>query len=172
MNNGKTAFAALTLGMAMVVPLSAAHAETVRDPLMGFSISFPGDADREDLDGEMPDWVHRAVAWDQHDGRGYYNITAAQTLPDRYVYNDLPAVLRDARSECIAGDEIVSEQSIAVSGGLGGEVLTKRKEFSGTIYDLVRFAAKGNKIYCVRGTYGEGDDGSAARAFVRSFIVF
>lgn len=168
----RTLAVAAALAGAILGPASTARAETIRDGVMGFSIAFPGDADREELEEDLPDWVHRVTAWEQHDERGYYNILVVQTLPDNYAYNDVAAVLRDARGECVVGAEVVEEKRLDIAGGLGTEVLTRRSEFSGVIYDLVRLVVKKNKFYCVRGTYREGDKGGRARSFVRSLQVF
>ena len=77
----RTLAVAAALAGAILGPASTARAETIRDGVMGFSIAFPGDADREELEEDLPDWVHRVTAWEQHDERG----TGPERREDRHV---------------------------------------------------------------------------------------
>ena len=171
MHNLMKAFAATVLAGAAIAPISGAQAETIRDPLMAFSIAFPGDAERADAADNLPDWVHRIVIWDQYSDAGYFSITAVQTLPDNYAYNDLPGTMSDARAQCEVGNDVVNERSFSVAGGMGVEVLTRRHGPIGIIYDLTRYAAKGNKFYCVSASYEDTESGKTAKAFVQSFKI-
>lgn len=155
----------------------AAQTEPVSDPLMRFSVTFPGQSHREDLTANADPALNvtRAVQYEGWSGTNYFNVTAAQIGADDAAWTDIQGVFHIARSQCVYGDEILEDRAIPIAGGLGGEVLSRRPGSMASdpaIFDLVRFVVRVNKLYCVRATYSDGEDAAAARRFVRSFSVY
>lgn len=155
----------------------AAQAEPVSDRVMRFSVTFPVQSEREDLTANAePDMnVTRAVQYEGWQDGAYFNATAVQFGADDQTWTDIQGVFRMARAECIYGDEILEDRTIPISGGLGGEVLTRRPGSmmsDPVIFDRVRFVVRVNKMYCLRATYRDAGDAEAARRFVNSLSVY
>src|SRR5690606_19859246 len=134
-------------------------------------------SDREDLTANADPGMNvtRAIQYEtRHDGV-YYNATAVQFGADDQVWTDIQGVFQSARAECIYGDVILEDRAIPINDGLGGEVLTRRPGSTMSdpvIFDLVRFAVRRNKMYCLRASFSDPEDAEAARRFMRSFSVY
>jgi hypothetical protein len=170
MTRPKIAFAALALTAAACALLSAAHADTIRDPVMGFSITFPGKPEPAEFEEDLPSWVRRLAGWEQHDDSGLFSITSVQSLPDDQTFTSPESALADLRPECLGDDAVVEERQLSIGGGAGVEVLTSRTTPDFTVlFTLGRVVVRKNKGYCVISSYYEDEDPSMTRAFVRSF---
>ena len=168
MIRSKIAFAALTL-IAACTLLSEARADTVRDPIMGFSITFPGKPEPAEFQDELPNWVRRIVGWEQHDDSGFFSISSIQSLPDDQTFTSPERALADLRPECLGEDTVVEERPLAIGGGAGVEVLTTRTTPDSAVrFTLARVMVRKNTGYCAISSYYENEDPSMTHAFVRS----
>jgi len=162
--------AALGLAASLLAPMTAASAETIRDAALGYSITFPGEAERSELEEELPDWALEVSAWEAT-GSGM-GITAVRTLPKGERYSDPDATLAEFKDLCFKSDKLVEEKRLDIPGGRGVDIVGA--SFIPTVgnqTNLLRVVVKTNKIYCATASYYEGEDAGPARAFIRSLKV-